>query len=118
MQRPIVFFILTFTCVACTVAPSVPARALLINERVMMAAHNEVRAPLGLPSLRWSERLVGYAQAWANTLAKRQGCSMLHRSELGKDEWQVGENLFWSGARRWTDGRRELEPITPRRATG
>lgn len=118
MQRRFIStLIVSLTCVACTVAPNVPARSLPTNARMMLAAHNEVRAPLGLPSLRWSNQLERYAQVWANTLASRYGCTMQHRSEVGKDEWQVGENLFWSGARRWSDGRRELEPISPQRVT-
>lgn len=115
MLRSLALFTLSLSCAACAVTSSVPARSLPINQRMMLAAHNEVRAPLGLPKLTWSERLADYAQVWAATLASRYGCSMQHRSEVGRDEWQVGENLFWAGARRWTDGRRELEPISPRR---
>ena len=115
MQRSLILLSLSLSCAACAVTSSTPAPPLPINQRMMLAAHNEVRAPLGLPSLTWSARLAGYAQVWANTLATQYGCSMQHRSEVGRDEWQVGENLFWAGARRWTDGRRELEPISPRR---
>lgn len=115
MQRLALVCLLTITGAACTLAPSVPARSLPLNAALMLTAHNAVRAPLGLPSLQWSAPLANYAQAWATTLASRYGCTMQHRSEQGRDEWQVGENLFWSGPRRWTDGRIELEPISPSR---
>lgn len=106
---------LTLTCVACATPSGAPARSLPLDARLMLVAHNQVRASLDLPSLQWSERLADYAQVWANTLASHYGCTMQHRSEVGKDEWPVGENLFWASARRLTDGRRELEPINPRR---
>lgn len=115
MQHALILLMLSLSCAACAVAPSAPIRSLTINQRMILAAHNEVRAPLGLPSFTWSARLADYAQVWANTLATHYNCSMQHRSEVGREEWQVGENLFWAGARRWTDGRIEIEPISPRR---
>lgn len=115
MQHSLALLILSLSCVACAVTPSSSARSLVLNQGLFLSAHNEVRVALGLTKLTWSEPLAEYAQVWANTLATRYACSMQHRSEVGRDDWQVGENLFWAGARRWTDGRRELEPISPRR---
>lgn len=115
MQRLALVFTLTLTGAACTLAPSVPARSLPMDTSLMLREHNILRAALGLSSLQWSEPLADYAQRWANTLANHHACQMHHRSELGKDEWRVGENLFWSGPRRWSDGRIELEPISANR---
>lgn len=115
MQRLALVCILATTGAACTLAPSVPARSLPLNAALMLSAHNAVRAHLALPRLQWSSSLANYAQAWANTLASQAACQMHHRSEWQQDEWQVGENLFWSGPRRWTDGRIALEPVSPSR---
>ena len=53
----------------------------------MLAAHNAVRGRLGVPALVWSERLAGFAQEWANTLAARG--QFFHRPKS-----PYGENLF------------------------
>ena len=53
----------------------------------MLAAHNAVRGSLGVPALVWSERLAGFAQEWANTLAARG--QFFHRRNS-----PYGENLF------------------------
>jgi uncharacterized protein YkwD len=34
----------------------------------MLAAHNQVRAGVGLPPLKWSPTLAGVAQLWADEL--------------------------------------------------
>ncbi len=72
----------------------------------MLSVHNKVRARLGLPPLRWSERLASIARKRAINLAENNNCRMRHtKSELG-------ENLFWASAVRWSDGRREVQKIT------
>lgn len=58
--------------------------------RGLTAAHNAVRAKVGVPPLRWSRALARYAQSWADRLAAK-GCDLQHRRS---DEY--GENLFWS----------------------
>jgi pathogenesis-related protein 1 len=55
----------------------------------MTAAHNEVRAAVGVGPLTWSNELGAYAQQWADQLAAN-GCQLAHRSG---DSY--GENLFW-----------------------
>lgn len=116
MQRTATLFMLGMICTACTAAISgSAAHSLSMNPHMMLVAHNGVRASLNLPRLQWSERLSAYAQVWATTLASRYACRMQHRNEVGQDEWQVGENLFWAGARHWSDGRREVEPINSKR---
>ncbi|MBN2702497.1 MAG: pathogenesis-related family 1 protein [Methylohalobius sp. ZOD2] len=73
----------------------------------MTAAHNSARAEVGVPPLKWSDSLAAYAQQWAEYLARGNGCKLKHRSD-GK----YGENLYWSSAVRWSDGRRELKALT------
>lgn len=57
------------------------------------AAHNRVRAPLGLPPLVWSDELARYAQAWVDKLA-RKGCTLQHRPRSGANAQRHGENIF------------------------
>jgi len=53
----------------------------------MLAAHNAVRARVGVPPLAWSARLAARAQDWADhLLARRQ---FMHRPKS-----PYGENLF------------------------
>ncbi len=55
--------------------------------REMLAAHNAVRARLGIAPLTWSNRLAERSQDWANALlAQRQ---FVHRPNSN-----YGENLF------------------------
>ena len=62
-------------------------------EREIVAAHNEIRAQVGVPPLTWSGRLEEVAEDWAKTLLSRREFS--HRPN-GK----LGENLFMiTGAR-------------------
>lgn len=71
-------------------------------------AHNQVRTKHNLPPLRWSEKLAKYSQQWANNLGRGSACKMYHRS--GTPEY--GENLFRSSAIIWSDGKREVSPVT------
>ncbi len=72
----------------------------------MTETHNRVRARLGLPSLHWSGKLAAIARKRAVNLAVNNNCTMRHtKSELG-------ENLFWASAVKWSDGRRETQKIT------
>jgi len=53
----------------------------------MLAAHNAVRARLGVPPLKWSASLSAQAQDWANRLLA--GIRFAHRPDH-----VYGENLF------------------------
>lgn len=53
----------------------------------MLAAHNQVRARLGVPPLAWSRKLAGSAQEWANFLLNQQ--DIFHRERP-----MYGENLY------------------------
>ena len=55
----------------------------------ILNAHNKYRTPLGIPDLKWSEKLAKDARVWADRLA-REG-RMYHSSGSGE-----GENL-WMG---------------------
>ena len=55
--------------------------------RDMLAAHNAVRARVGLPALAWSDRLAARSQDWADTLLARK--KFVHRPSS-----TYGENLF------------------------
>lgn len=62
--------------------------------RGMTERHNKWRAELGLPPLKWSNKIAAVAQKWANVL-KNRGCKMEHSST------KYGENIYWSmGAKR------------------
>lgn len=55
--------------------------------RDILAAHNEIRAHIDVPPLRWSDRLAARAQEWANRLLQEQ--QFYHRPHPS-----FGENLF------------------------
>lgn len=55
--------------------------------------HNTQRSKLGLPPLKWSQKLEKYASWWAH---QRQGdCSLIHSNS------KFGENLFWGSGQDW-----------------
>jgi len=117
MYKPVVSFALIWSCVACSTIPASSSTPLPLDPQAMLVGHNAFRTPLGLPALHWSPSLAAYAQEWADYLANEQGCRMRHRSELGREQGQYGENLFWSSARRWTDGRVEVQPVDAAQVT-
>jgi len=55
--------------------------------RDILAAHNSVRAGIGVGPLKWSDRLAARAQDWANTLLAKK--RFVHRTNSDS-----GENLF------------------------
>jgi pathogenesis-related protein 1 len=55
--------------------------------RGMLAAHNAVRARVGMAPLAWSDRLAARSQDWADTLLARK--QFVHRPNS-----TYGENLF------------------------
>lgn len=61
------------------------ARSSLAHE--MLAAHNAVRAQVGMAALAWSARLAARSQDWADTLLARR--QFAHRPNSN-----YGENLF------------------------
>ena len=87
----------------------VEKRPLSYKERFsgVLDSHNRVRAKHRLPPLKWSNNLAKYSQAWANQLGSGNKCQMYHR-----DRTPFGENLYRSTAIVWTDGRREINPVS------
>lgn len=79
-----------------------------VNE--MVAAHNRWRKTVGAPPLSYSTELAASAQEWANHLKQDNHCRMQH----SEPEGHYGENLFWASAVQWSDGRRELQKISPK----
>lgn len=58
----------------------------------LSAAHNQVRASVGVAPLVWSPELSRYAQDWANQLAANN-CQLAHRPNR-----PYGESLFWTSS--------------------
>lgn len=73
-----------------------------------LESHNKVRAKHGLSPLKWSNKLAKYSQQWANHLGSGNRCVMRHRGGTPP----YGENLYWSSAIVWTDGKREANRVS------
>jgi hypothetical protein len=88
----------------------VEQRALSHKERFtgMLQAHNKVRAKHNVPPLTWSKKLEDYSMQWAKRLSRGNKCEMYHRT----GDLPFGENLYRSTAIVWTDGKREINPVT------
>ena len=79
-----------------------------VDPAEMVAAHNRWRNEVGVPGLKWSDRLADVAQGWADRLAGNN-CAM-HHSGNG-----YGENIYQASALMWPDGRREFRSVSSRR---
>ena len=86
---------------ATSAAPTMPVAP-------MLAAHNQVRSQHGVSPLSWSPSLAKEAGRWADHLVKENGCKMQHAKGDGE-----GENLHWASAMVWSDGRRDVQSVTP-----
>lgn len=78
----------------------------VVQPASLVATHNKWRKQVGVSPLGWSNALAKDAQAWAETLSKKN-CRMRHAAQQ-----QYGENIFWASAQRWSDGRREVQSIS------
>ncbi len=94
---------------ALCLAPVLSAQALDFDVNELVTAHNRWRAAVGAPPLAYSTKLAASAQAWANTLKKNNHCDMQHSA--AKD---YGENLYWGSALEWSDGKREVQQVSPK----
>jgi hypothetical protein len=63
------------------------AHAVNALAREMLAAHNAVRADVGVPPLEWSDQLAAFSRKWADALLAQ------HRFAHNPDS-PYGENLF------------------------
>ena len=55
----------------------------------MLAAHNAVRAKVGVPPLVWSETLARAAQEWANTLIAERRFDHRPKSKYGENMYRT-----------------------------
>lgn len=89
---------------------TIPAYAGAFDPETFITAHNKWRAEVGVAEkLSYSPALALSAQAWADNLKKTNRCQMRHSKPDGK----YGENIFWGSALKWSDGRKELQKVTP-----
>ena len=93
------------------VLASFPAVAADFDTSAFVTAHNKWRADVGVSEkLSYSPELAASAQAWARKLKLSNQCKMRHSEGNGN----YGENLFWASALAWSDGRKELQQVTPK----
>jgi uncharacterized protein YkwD len=76
------------------------SRIPLSEAEKIVTLHNTIRAGVGVGPVRWSEKLAGYAQQWADHLASSR-CGMEHRPRAGQWREEYGENLFIGTARHY-----------------
>jgi uncharacterized protein YkwD len=57
--------------------------------REILAAHNAVRATVGVPALAWSESLAKVAQEWADKLIAERRFDHRPKSKFGENMYQV-----------------------------
>ncbi|MFZ2162597.1 MAG: CAP domain-containing protein [Sideroxyarcus sp.] len=98
---------LLFTC--CLI-PALSAQALEVDADRMVAAHNRWRKTVGVPPLTYSTELAASARKWADHLKRSNQCRMQHSAPDAK----YGENLYWASAIEWSNGKRELQPVSPK----
>jgi pathogenesis-related protein 1 len=93
-----------------TLLASQTAHASDFDPAAFITEHNKWRAYVGVTEeLRYSAALANRAQAWADHLRTTQHCRMRHSRLDGR----YGENLYWASAVQWSDGRKELQSVTP-----
>ncbi|MGB0563408.1 MAG: CAP domain-containing protein [Spirulinaceae cyanobacterium] len=71
------------------------------DQAEFLDTHNAVRAEVGLPPLVWSPEIAAIAQDWADHLAEN-GFRMQHRSMSDRQQYNIGENIFWSAGQQST----------------
>lgn len=94
----------------CCLLPALSAQALDFDADEMVAAHNRWRKTVNAPPLSYSTELAASSQEWANHLKNNNQCQMQH----SKPDNKYGENLFWASAVEWSDGRREVQQVSPK----
>ena len=89
---------------------AISAYAGEIDTTAFITAHNKWRAEVGVKEkLSYSPTLAVTAQAWVDNLKRTNHCRMRHSKPGG----QYGENLYWASALIWSDGRNELQKVSP-----
>jgi len=95
----------------CCCVPALPALAADFDPAAMVAAHNHWRKTMNVPALSYSTDLAASAQEWANYLKQNNQCRMQH----SKPDGRYGENLYWASAVLWSNGKRELQSVSPKK---
>ena len=99
-----------FTILFATTLATLPTYAGNFDPKAFITAHNKWRAAVGVKEqLSYSPALAVSAQAWADNLKQTNHCQMRHSKPDGK----YGENLFWGSAMNWSDGRKEMQQVSP-----
>ena len=89
---------------------AIPAASADFSTSAIVESHNVWREAVGVKEkLVYSNELAASAQDWANKLKKNNQCKMQHSAANG-----YGENLYWASAINWSDGRKELQKVTPK----
>lgn len=104
-----VWLVPILTLLLCATTSAAPT----VQVAPMLEAHNKVRSQHGVPPLSWSPSLAKEAGTWADHLMKENGCKMQHAKGGGE-----GENLHWASAVVWSDGRRDVQSVTPAQVVG
>jgi len=101
-EKLIILFTVTFL--------GISAHAADFDPEAFVTAHNKWRAEDGVTEkLSYSKSLAVSSQKWADNLKETNACKMRHSKPDGK----YGENLYWASALQWSDGRKELQTVTP-----
>jgi|GEM_PF-608881 len=105
MMNPVVMTILFVTLLS-----TFTAHAGEVDPAAIIAAHNKWRAEAGVAEeLSYSPALALSAQAWVDHLKYANHCRMRHSETNG----QYGENLYWASAVKWSNGKKEMQQVSP-----
>jgi pathogenesis-related protein 1 len=88
-------------------ATTTVVQALELDSNEILAAHNRWRTSVGVPPLKYSIELARASQTWADHLKQDNHCQMKHSDP----SVHYGENLYWSSAVIWSDGKRDVKQM-------
>lgn len=83
------------------------------EQREMVAAHNRWREKVGVPELSWSSKLAQTAQDWAKHIEQTRACRI--DASAHSDRKDLGENLAYFSAIRYSNGTRRMQEVDPAR---
>lgn len=78
----------------------------------LLNAHNKARKQVGVANLTWSNTLEENAKEWASYLKSNKKCGLLHRPSTGPHKQKYGENLFYFGPQRWSNGKIKQQQLS------
>jgi pathogenesis-related protein 1 len=102
-------YLILFVPLALALIGIVYATEGMVNPSSMVTAHNKWRSEVGVSGIKWSDTLAKTAQAWADKL-KSKGCALKHSQSSS-----YGENLYRAGPITWSDGKKEVQSVTPQK---